>query len=155
MQGRKRKSHTSSGEQRQTGRRVGELPEPPDFLTDGAKRRFREVAEQLNNVGALAETDAGAIARYAAVYDRWQAAEAILAANGPLHYERLLNPAGEPASAVALPAMMQVAKCHDQLRQLEAVLGLNPAEPTRLPMTRDPGPLDDYEALLSIAGGGE
>lgn len=151
MQGRKRLTQTYLGEQRQAGRPFSELPEPPEFLTDGAKQRFREVAEQLNAVGALAQTDAGVLARYAAVFDRWKTAEAMLAASGPLHYERLVNRAGEPASAVALPAMMQASKCHDQLRQLEAVLGLNPVERTRLPATRAPGPPDDYEVLLASA----
>lgn len=155
MQGRKKLSTTSTGERRQSGRAFGEPPEPPDFLTDGAKRRFCEVAAQLDAVGALAETDAGVLARYAAVFDRWTQAEAVLTASGPLHYVRLQNRAGEPASAVALPAMMQAAKCHDQLRQLEAVLGLNPCERSRLPMKREPGPPDEFERLLAEAEGGQ
>lgn len=136
MRGRRPLATNYAGEQRQTGRRVDAPPEPPGFLTDRAKEIFRETAGRLDAVGVLAETDTGVLARYAAVLDRWEQAEVTLAASGPVHYVRLANRAGEPASAVALPAMMQAAKCHDQLRQLEAVLGLTPADRTRLPVSQ-------------------
>jgi P27 family predicted phage terminase small subunit len=133
MTGRRPLATNYAGERRQTGRRGDTLPEPPGFLTDRAKEIFRETAGRLDAVNVLAETDAGVLARYAAVLDRWEQAEAALAASGPIHYARLVNRAGDPASAVALPAMMQAAKSHDQLRQLETVLGLTPADRTRLP----------------------
>jgi P27 family predicted phage terminase small subunit len=153
MQGRKKLPQTVTGERRQTGIPFPELPEPPAFLTDGAKRRFREVVRQLDGIGALAVTDVGVVARYAAVYDRWEQAEAALASSGGLGYTRLVNRAGEPASAVALPAMAQAAKCHDQLTKLESALGLNPVERARLPATRDPGQPDEYERLMASTWG--
>jgi P27 family predicted phage terminase small subunit len=153
MQGRKKLPQTAAGECRMAGVPLREPPEPPAFLTDGAKRRFREVIEQLTDIGALAETDAGVVARYAAIYDRWEQAEAALASSGPIHYARLTNRAGQPASAVALPAMAQAAKCHDQLCKLESALGLNPVERTRLPAARDRGPTDPAEKWFAAAWG--
>ena len=152
MRGRKRLALTAAGECRQTGVPFRELPAPPAFLTAGAKRRFREVVEQLDAVGALAVTDAGVVARYAAVFDRWEQAEAALSASGGLGYMRLTNRAGEPASAVATPAMAQVSKCHDQLTKLESVLGLNPTERTRLP-TAETTMEDDFERLVRESSG--
>ncbi len=152
MRGRKRLALTAAGECRQTGVPFRELPAPPEFITAGAKRRFREVVEQLDAVGALAQTDTGVVARYAAVYDRWERAEAALAADAGLGYTRLTNRAGEPASAVATPAMAQASKCHDQLTRLESVLGLNPTERTRLP-TAETTMEDDFERLVRESSG--
>lgn len=148
MTGRRPLVTNYAGERRQTGRRADELPFPPPFLTERAKAIFRETAGRLDAVGVLAETDAGVLARYAAVLDRWEQAEAALAAGGPIHYTRLVNRAGEPASAVALPAMLQAAKCHDQLRQLETVLGLTPADRTRLPVSPPAATDDPAEKLF-------
>lgn len=148
MTGRRPLATNYAGERRQTGRRANELPAPPLFLTERAKVIFVETAGRLHAVGVLAETDAGVLARYAAVLDRWEQAEAALAAGGPIHYTRLVNRAGEPASAVALPAMLQAAKCHDQLRQLETVLGLTPADRTRLPASPPAAADDPAEKLF-------
>lgn len=153
MQGRKRLPFNSAGQSRAAGARFRTLPTPPAWMTAGAKERFAEVCEQLDAVGALAETDRGLVERYATVFDRWRAAEAALAASGDdLHYARLTNRAGQPASAVALPALAQANKAHDQLCKLESMLGLCPTERSRLPATRDAGPPDDVELLFARAG---
>lgn len=149
MQGRKKLPVVFSGENRQTGQAFAQLPEPPTWMTPGAKQRFVEVVAQLDALGALAATDRGLVERYSTTYDRWRAAEMALAATGEaVHYSRLVNRAGNPASAVALPAMMQCSKAHDQLTKLESMLGLCPTERTRLPITRDPGPVDEMDRLL-------
>ena len=155
MQGRKKLPLNYAGERRQTGSRSQHLLAPPEWMTPGGAARFREVADQLDRIGALAETDIGLLQRYAAVFDRWQAAERVLAESGEaVHYTRLLNRAGQPASSVAVPALAQVAKCADQLAKMESALGLCPTERSRLPVTRDSGTPDDMDVLLAAAEGG-
>lgn len=103
------------------------IPEPPKWLTDEAQARFVEVARQLASVGALEATDQGVLARYCAVWARYCAAEREMAETGEgVHYSRLTDRNGLPASSVASPAMLQASKCHDQLVKLEAELGLTP-----------------------------
>ena len=149
MQGRKKQSLDYTGDHRQTGRACGQLPEPPEWMTVGAADRFREIVRQLDEIGALAVTDLGLCERYACTYDRWRTAEKTLAESGEeIHYTRLLNRAGQPASAVAVPALAQLNKCADQLAKMEAALGLTPCERSRLPATRPAGPPDPMEELL-------
>lgn len=153
MQGRKKLPMNYAGDRRQAGSRLHELPEPPDWMTAGAADRFREVVEQLDEIGALAKTDIGLCQRYAATFDRWRAAERVLAeSRQEIHYTRLLNRAGQPASSVAVPALAQLNKCADQLAKLEAALGFTPTERSRLPITRAPGPPDEMDLLLERAG---
>jgi P27 family predicted phage terminase small subunit len=149
MQGRKKQAMVSTGECRQAGRTWGQLPDPPTWMTAGAADRFREIVSQLDEIGALAVTDLGLCERYACTYDRWRKAEQALAESAEdIHYTRLLNRAGQPASAVAVPALAQLNKCSDQLAKMEAALGLTPCDRSRLPATRPAGPLDPMEELL-------
>jgi P27 family predicted phage terminase small subunit len=149
MQGRKKQSLDYTGDRRQAGRACRQLPEPPDWMTAGAADRFREIVGQLDEIGALAVTDLGLCERYACTYDRWRSAEKSLAESGEeIHYTRLRNRAGQPASAVAVPALAQLNKCAEQLAKMEASLGLTPCERSRLPATRPSGPPDPAEALL-------
>jgi P27 family predicted phage terminase small subunit len=142
MRGRKRKLEPTDGLPAQWA--------PPDYLTAGAKARFRQVVAQLDARGALADTDFGVLARYAAVFDRWTQAEAILAASGDgLHYARLTDRAGKPASSVALPAMRQADSCAAQLAKLEAVLGLNPVERGRLPDKGGADEPDEFDEMMA------
>lgn len=150
MQGRKRLAVDYTGEHRQTGRAFRQLPEPPEWMRENAAERFREVCGQLDSLGALAETDLGLVQRYACVYGRWLDAERALAESpDTIHFARLTNRAGQPASSVAVPALAQLNKCADQLAKMESALGLTPTERTRLPATRDPGPPDPMEELLA------
>ena len=57
MQGRKKLPFNYAGERRQAGSRLRPLPAPPEWMTPGAAEKFREVADQLDRIGALAETD--------------------------------------------------------------------------------------------------
>lgn len=156
MQGRKRLAVDYTGERRQAGRSFRQLPEPPEWMRENAAARFREVCEQLDALGALAETDFGLVTRYACVYGRWLDAERALAeSDNTIHFTRLTNRAGQPASSVAVPALAQLHKCADLLSKMESALGLSPAERTRLPVTRDAGPPDPMEILLAQAEGNE
>lgn len=127
----------------------GSFPEPPDWLTDEAKSRFREVASQLDQIGRLSETDFGILARYAAVWARWVAAERTMAESGKaVHYTRLTDRNGLPASSVATPAQMAASKCHDQIVTLERELGLTPRARSLAKTPAVPAADDEGEAFF-------
>ena len=84
-------------------------------------------------MGVLAKTDKHCVLRYALTLDRWYSAEEELA-KGVIHFESKVGRAGEEKSAKPSPVFAQSAACHEQLRQLESVLGLTPADRTRLGM---------------------
>jgi P27 family predicted phage terminase small subunit len=121
------------------------FPEPPDWLTDEARARYFAVAAQLQAAGTLSQTDAGSLVRYATTWSRWVAAERAMAESGEaVHYVRLTDRRGLPASSVATPSQMAASKAHDQLLALERELGLTPrarglAKTPTAPPADDPG----------------
>lgn len=109
------------------------LPEPPEFLRPRAKQFFAEACVNLDAMGVLAKTDKHIVVRYAITLDRWYSAEEVLAGE-QIHYQSMVGRNGEQKSAKPTPAYAQSIACHEQLRQLEAVLGFTPADRTRLGM---------------------
>ena len=129
------------------------LPEPPDFVRERAGELFREACAQLDSMGVLAKTDKHAVLRYAVTLDRWYSAEEELA-KGAIHFHSMTGRQGEEKAAKPSPFFAQSAACHEQLRQLESVLGFTPADRTRLGMAvvdRQAKSADPMKALL--AGG--
>ena len=109
------------------------LPEPPTFCRDRAKDFFTEACHQLDAMGVLTKTDKHAVVRYAVTLDRWYSAEEELA-KAAIHFHSMVGRQGEEKAAKPTPAFAQSAACHEQLRQLESVLGFTPADRTRLGM---------------------
>lgn len=109
------------------------LPQPPEFMRDRAKDFFREACINLDRMGVLAKTDIHVVVRYAATLDRWYSAEEQLA-KSEIHYHAMVGRQGEEKAAKPTPYFSQSAACHEQLRQLESVLGFTPADRARLGM---------------------
>jgi P27 family predicted phage terminase small subunit len=109
------------------------LPEPPEFMRERAKSFFREACISLDRMGVLAKTDIHVAIRYAATLDRWYSAEEELA-KSEIHYHSMIGRQGEEKAAKPTPYFSQSAACHEQLRQLESVLGFTPADRARLGM---------------------
>lgn len=113
------------------GTPVNEIPDAPDWLRPAAQEMFRLVCGYTQNMGTLAESDVQVIARYAVIWDRWQEAERKLA-SGEGGWQEVLAPDGSLRFVRPTKWMAQSNHCHEQLRQLETVLGLTPADRTRL-----------------------
>ena len=92
---------------------------------------FRLVCGYTKNMGTLAESDTQVIARYSIIWDKWQEAERHLAASGEC-WREVLAPDGSLRFCRPTKWQSQSNHCHEQLRQLETVLGLTPADRTRL-----------------------
>jgi len=110
-----------------------EMPMPPEWMRPRAAAIFVEVCLLLKDMGVLAKTDERVAHRYAAVQDRWLSAEEELAKT-TMHYSAMAGRAGEDKAVKPSAAFAQASACHDQLRNLETVLGLTPADRTRLGM---------------------
>jgi len=127
------------------------LPRPPSYLKERAAAMFLQVAKWAQDMGTLAVSDTEVIARYAAIWDRFVTAEEELKEivepmievfdpkNGSYKFSR-------PCGALALSN-----SCHEQLRQLETVLGLTPADRTRLGMGAIEKVVDPVDMLLKKA----
>lgn len=113
------------------GELVSELPEPPAYLKPNAQAMFLRVCEYLKGMGTLARSDGEVIARYAAIWDRWQTAEEELA-KLDCGYVEVLGKDGSIRFSRPNRWMTQARDACEQLRMLEHVLGLTPADRARL-----------------------
>ena len=113
------------------GTTVDALPSPPEWLRPAAQEMFRLVCGYAQRMGTLAESDLEVIARYSIIWDRWRDAEMQLAKDG-CGYIEVTAPDGSLRFSRPNKWQSQSNHCHEQLRQLETVLGLTPADRTRL-----------------------
>lgn len=133
------------------GTPVDALPEPPDYLKPAAKAMFTLVCGYTQRMGTLAESDVEVIARYSAVWDRWRAAEEQLK-NMDSGWVEILAPDGSLRFSRPNKWMSQANSSHEQLRQLETVLGLTPADRTRMGYHAEKVVLDPMDTLLAKRG---
>jgi P27 family predicted phage terminase small subunit len=127
------------------------LPDPPDWMRPPAKMMFTMVCQFLERMGTLAESDMQVVCRYAIVWDRWQEAERHLAETGD-SYREVTSPTGELRFVRPTKWQAQSNDCHEQLRQLETVLGLTPADRTRLGYHAEKVVKDPMEEFMSQRG---
>lgn len=113
------------------GTPVVTLPQPPDWLRPAAKEMFSLVCGYMQRMGILAESDVEVIARYSIIWERWRQAEMQLAKMDSGWVE-VTAPDGSLRFSRPNRWQSQANTCHEQLRQLETVLGLTPADRTRL-----------------------
>ena len=115
--------------------------QPPEWLKPRAKVLFGRLVEWLTKMGTLAETDEHVLIRYCVVYVMWEYVE-VTAPDGSLRFSR--------ATGVAT----QAKECGEQLRHLETVLGLTPADRTRLGYGAVKVVADPVDALFGDAAAG-
>lgn len=130
------------------GELVSSLPEPPDWITERAQKKFTEVCGFMQSMGTLAESDTEVVIRYATVWDRWRTAEEHLA-KGAESYIEVLAPDGSLRFSRPSKWQAEVNQCHEQLRQLETVIGLTPADRTRLGYKAVKTVVDPVDAILA------
>jgi len=127
------------------------LPEPPSYLKPAAAAMFSQVCLYTQKMGTLAESDSEVIGRYAAIWDRWKTAEEKLK-DTDSGYVEVLAPDGSLRFSRPNKWMTQANVSHEQLRQLETVLGLTPADRTRLGYHAEKVVTDPMDALLAKRG---
>lgn len=114
---------------------LGTSPEalmlPPEWLKPRAKQIFTRLVEWLTRMGTLAETDEHVVTRYCVTYVMWEYAAQQLQQIDAAYVE-VLDQGGSIRFSRATAMATQAKECGEQLRHLETVLGLTPADRTRL-----------------------
>lgn len=113
------------------GAAPAEPMQPPAWLKPRGQEVFRRLVEWLGKMGTLAETDEHVITRYCTTFVAWEYAAQQLQATDTLYVE-VLAPDGSIRFSRATAMATQARECGEQLRHLETVLGLTPADRTRL-----------------------
>lgn len=105
--------------------------QPPEWLKPRAKDIFERLVEWLTKMGTLAETDEHVLTRYCVIYVMWEYAAQQLQSID-LAYVEVTAPDGSLRFSRATAVTTQARECGEQLRHLETVLGLTPADRIRL-----------------------
>lgn len=125
--------------------------QPPAWLKDRAKEVFARVVEWLERMGTLAETDEHVVTRYCCTFVAWEHAAKCLQSVDALFVE-VLDSSGAIRFSRATAMATQFRDCGEQLRHLETVLGLTPADRTRLGYHAEKVVLDPMDELLARRG---
>ena len=121
-------------------------PPCPKWLEDDAKKEWRRLAKQMENLGTLTEVDMAAFAGYCQAYARWKAAEEFISRNGAI----VKTPSGYwqqiPQVSIAQQYLKQMSKFCEQF-------GLTPASRSRIVTENNTDNSGDVmEELLSLGG---
>ena len=125
---------------------VARAPSCPKWLEDDAKKEWRRLAKQMEQLGILTEVDMAAFAGYCQAYARWKEAEEFISRHGAI----VKTPSGYwqqvPQVSIAQQYMKQMSKFCEQF-------GLTPASRSRIVTYKGNDSSDDaMEQLLSLGG---
>lgn len=118
------------------GQAPSHLPLVPPYLTASAADIFLNTAELLHQMGVLAVSDNEIIARYSTALDMLHQAQEQLKDEVEPVREIVDDRTGQMKFTRDCAAFDLFQKCHHMLRQMEAVLGLSPADRTKLGIAR-------------------
>ena len=119
----------------------GDLPSPPDHLTDTALAEWHRLATALHIAGLLSPLDRGALATLCQCYGRMVDADAALNETGLI----IKSPSGFPTPSPYLSISERAA---DQYRKLCTEFGLTPSSRSRAATGRTAAP--DVNTLPSL-----
>lgn len=118
------------------------VPEPPEYLCERGKAKFRELAAELAANRIMTALDTGALGQLCQVWVRWLDAEEQVRLRGLV----VKTPGGVP---IQNPFLSIANRCLAQLMQLQAEFGLTPSSRTRV-AAGGPIPADDpFEQFLA------
>ena len=101
------------------------IPRCPDHLDADAKKEWKRLTKELDEVGLLSDMDRAALAAYCVVYARWVRAERKVASLGAVLETADGNLYQNPHLAVANQAL-------DQMHRLGPLFGLDPSSRSRM-----------------------
>lgn len=121
-------------------------PTCPKWLDDEAKKEWKRLAKQMEQLGILTEVDMAAFAGYCQSYARWKEAEEFISKHGAI----VKTPSGYwqqvPQVSIAQQYMKQMTKFCEQF-------GLTPTSRSRIVTDKsDESAEDAMEQLLSLGG---
>jgi len=142
-----------ANDREELGIKPSEPMRPPAWLKPRGQEIFLRLVDWLTKMGTLAETDEHVVTRYCVVYCQWEYAARQLQNVDATHVE-VLNASGEIRFSRASAMATQAKESGEQLRHLETVLGLTPADRTRLGYGAVKVVADPVDALFDNAASG-
>jgi len=117
------------------------LPEPPEHLSDEAKREWLRVGELLVDLGLVSDLDRAALAGYCQAWSRWVEAEEALRTYGVV----IKSPSGYPMQS---PFLAVANKALEQMRGFLIEFGMTPASRSKVhgEQRAEADPLDELRA---------
>ena len=125
------------------------LPECPDWLEDEAKKEWKRLAKELEDIGLLTNVDMAVFAGYCQSYARWREAEEFISKHGSI----LKTASGYIQQIPQVSIAQQNLK---QMRNFCSELGLTPSARSRLQINKkNTIEGDEMEALLAGVPSGD
>jgi P27 family predicted phage terminase small subunit len=125
---------------------IKRAPPCPKWLTDDAKKEWRRLSKQMEQMGILTQVDMTAFAGYCQAYARWKEAEEFISKHGAI----VKTPSGYwqqvPQVSIAQTYLRLMNRFCEQF-------GLTPSSRSRI-IAESPNPDDDdiMEQLLTLGG---
>lgn len=121
-------------------------PRCPSWLEDEAKKEWKRLARQMEQLGVLTEIDMAAFAGYCQAYARWKEAEEFITKHGTI----VKTPSGYwqqvPQVSIAQTYLKIMNRFCEQF-------GLTPSSRSRIAVGTDDKESDEMELLLFRGGG--
>jgi P27 family predicted phage terminase small subunit len=108
---------------------------PPAWLSDEAKREFKRIAKEMQDLGVLTNVDVDALALYCDAYAAYVECTRIIEAEGLM--VEYTNKAAE-TNKVPHPLLTKKKQLAEQMKALATEMGLTPASRAKLAMPRQP-----------------
>lgn len=128
---------------------IGEIPDPPDFLSAPAKEEWHRVAVELHRLGMLTIIDTAPLAAYCQSYGRWIVAEraiAKLAARDENTGGLMVKTTN--GNAIQNPLVGTAHKAASDMVRYAAEFGLTPSARARLAVGPVQAPRSKFDGLL-------
>ena len=118
----------------------------PSFLDTDAKNAWRRLYPILTESKVLTRADRDTLAEYCACYSRWAYAERAI----KKHHDKYGTLIYKSKSGMArpIPEISIADQAISQLRALSSLLGLNPADRSRVSLTENKAPQDPLAEFL-------
>lgn len=132
----------------------GDMPEPPEHLSDEALEEWERMAGVLHNLGLLYDVDRAALAAYCQVYGRWVQAEKALAVdakNDPSRHGLVSKTSN--GNLVQNPLVGTANKAAQDLMKYAAEFGMTPSARTRLSVNPGDKKKSKFAGLLGVGEG--
>jgi len=107
------------------------VPNPPEHLSDAAKKEWDRISEELCNLGLLSEIDMAMLAAYCQIYGRWVDAEEKLKGEEIVITTQANNLVQNPLVGVANTALKM-------MRPFLVEFGMSPASRAKISAPKQP-----------------